>query len=824
MAGSSKNKALVIVESPAKAKTINKYLGRDFEVKASMGHVRDLPSKGLCVDIENDFEPTYEITPGRKRTVNTLRATARKCDRLYLATDLDREGEAIAWHLAEILGMPEDKTFRVVFNSITKKAITEAFAHPGRLNEDRVLAQQARRILDRIVGYQISPLLWKKVSRGLSAGRVQSVAVRMVVEKERQIRAFVPQEYWLIPAVFTTDLEQDHSEAWRAFMASTAEEDKKPAVAEQNRWLAEHHAFKADLIEVNGRKFHADNDADARAVAQALEGAKFTVENLATRRVSSRPSPPFITSTLQQAAANRLGFTAHRTMRTAQQLYEGIDLGSMGALGLITYMRTDSTHLSGEALGQVRDHIQRRFGPEYLPDKPVRYASAKGAQEAHEAIRPTDPDLVPDQIARFLTDDQAKLYDLIWRRFVACQMAPAQWDTTTVQIVAPTALGPCRYRATGRVLVFDGFTRVWPTYSDDAQLPAMAEGQGLGVVDLRAEQHFTKPPARYTEASLVKALEKEGIGRPSTYAAIITTIQDRGYVEKIDRRFHATHLGEVVTDKLCQFFPEVMDIGFTRHMEDQLDRIEEQHVGWVDVLREFYEPFKVSLEKAGEEMKHAKAETQPSEYTCPQCQRPMVYRFGKNGRFLSCSGYPECKFAAPCDREGRLIEEKESEHKCPTCGKPMVVKRGRFGEFLGCSDYPECKTVLKLDKQGHVLPPKPPAEPTGIRCHKCKEGHFVVRQSKRGPFLGCDRFPRCRTIVSIQQLDTLRQLQEEGRWPPKTIDEADALLGRTKDKRASGDKTGKAVHKTRAKKKAKKKAKRTTKKTSPASQEDSDAS
>ncbi|HEV56568.1 MAG TPA: type I DNA topoisomerase [Phycisphaerales bacterium] len=823
MAGSSKNKALVIVESPAKAKTINKYLGRDFEVKASMGHVRDLPSKGLSVDIEHDFEPTYEITPGKKRTVNTLRAAARKCDRLYLATDLDREGEAIAWHLAEILGVPEDKTFRVVFNSITKKAIAEAFAHPGRLNEDRVLAQQARRILDRIVGYQISPLLWKKVSRGLSAGRVQSVAVRMVVEKERQIRAFVPQEYWLIPAVFTTDLDHDHSEAWKAFMASTPEEDKKPGVAEQNRWLAEHQAFKADLIEVNGRKFHADNGTDAHAVAQALEGAKFTVESLATRRVSSRPSPPFITSTLQQAAANRLGFTAHRTMRTAQQLYEGIDLGSMGALGLITYMRTDSTHLSGEALGQVRDHIQRRFGPEYLPDKPVRYASAKGAQEAHEAIRPTDPDLVPDQIARFLTDDQAKLYDLIWRRFVACQMAPAQWDTTTVQIVAPTSLGPCRYRATGRVLVFDGFTRVWPTYSEDAQLPAMSEGQDLGVVDLRAEQHFTKPPARYTEASLVKALEKEGIGRPSTYAAIITTIQDRGYVEKIDRRFHATHLGEVVTDKLCQFFPEVMDIGFTRHMEDQLDRIEDQHVGWVDVLREFYEPFKVSLDKASGQMKHAKAETQPSEYTCPQCQRPMVYRFGKNGRFLSCSGYPECKFAAPCDREGRLIEEKESEHQCPTCGKPMVVKRGRFGEFLGCSDYPACKTVLRLDKEGRVLPPKPPAEPTGIRCHKCKEGHFVIRQSKRGPFLGCDRFPRCRTIVSIQQLDTLRQLQEDGRWPPNTVDEADALLGRTKDNKASGDKTGKAAGKKSAKK-TRKKAKRTAKKTSPASERDSDAS
>jgi len=812
MAGSSKHKSLVIVESPAKAKTINKYLGRDFEVKASMGHVRDLPSKGLAVDIEHDFEPTYEITPGKKRTVSSLRAAARKCDRLYLATDLDREGEAIAWHLAEILGVPRDKTFRVVFNSITKKAIEEAFARPGRLNMDRVLAQQARRILDRLVGYQISPLLWKKVARGLSAGRVQSVAVRMVVEREREIRAFEPQEYWLIPAVFTTDLEADHGPAWKAFLESAVEADKKPSVAEQNRWLAARQAFKAELVEVDGRKFHVDNEADAQAVARALSDAVFEVDALSTRRVSSRPSPPFITSTLQQAAANRLGFGAHRTMRTAQQLYEGIDLGSMGTLGLITYMRTDSTHLSNEALDQVRSHIRRQYGAGYLPDKPVRYASAKGAQEAHEAIRPTDPDLTPDQIARFLTDDQAKLYELIWRRFVACQMAPAQWDTTTVKIAAATSMGRCVYRASGRVLVFDGFTRVWPTSAEDAQLPAMSEGQRLGVVDLRAEQHFTKPPARYTEASLIKALEKEGIGRPSTYAAIITTIQDRGYVEKIDRRFRATHLGEVVTDKLCEFFPELMDIGFTRHMEAQLDRIEDQHLRWVDVLREFYDRFKVSLDKAAEQMKHAKAETQPSEYTCSQCGRPMVYRFGKNGRFLSCSGYPECKFAAACDRDGRMVRDEVSEHACPTCGKPMLIKRGRYGAFLGCSDYPQCKTVLKLDKQGQVVPPKPPPEPTGIRCHKCKSGQLVIRQSKRGPFLGCDRFPRCRTIISVKQVDRLRELQDQGQWPPETIEQADVLLGRAKAQAKTKTKAGtKAKAKTKAKKEAQAKGETETK-------------
>ncbi|MBN1126776.1 MAG: type I DNA topoisomerase [Sedimentisphaerales bacterium] len=793
MAKSSQGRSLVIVESPAKAKTINKYLGSGFDVMASMGHVRDLPSKGLSVDIEDGFEPTYEITPGKKRTVNSLKAAAKKCDRLFLATDLDREGEAIAWHLAQILNIPEQKTYRVVFNSITKNAIQQAFSKPGKLDIHRVMAQQARRVLDRIVGYQISPLLWKKVARGLSAGRVQSVAVRMIVEKERQIRAFVPQEYWLIPAVFTTETNTDYSPDWKRFIESAPDKKKGRSLSEQYQWLAEHKAFKAELHQVDGQKFHADHQDKAERIFKALQTASFFVKDVTTKRISSRPSPPFITSTLQQAAANRLGFSANRTMRTAQQLYEGIDLGSMGALGLITYMRTDSTFLSSEAISSVRSYIEHNIGHTYIPNKPNFYASAKGAQEAHEAIRPTDPDLTPKQISQFLTDDQSKLYDLIWRRFVACQMSPAQWDTTSVEIAAETSLGTCFYRTTGRVLVFDGFTRIWPTSGESPDLPPMKVGDRLGVIDLQAEQHSTKPPARYTEASLVKALEKEGIGRPSTYASIITTILDRSYVEKIDRKFHATDIGEVVTDKLCEFFPRVMDIAFTRHMESQLDKIEEQHLEWVNVLQEFYGPFKVNLDKATEEMRHAKAETQPSDYTCPECGESMVYRFGKNGRFLSCSAYPNCKFACPCDRDGKMIEEQPSEHACPNCGKPMIRKTGRFGEFLGCSDYPNCKTIQKLDKQGNIVPPKPPAEPTGIPCYKCKKGELVIRQSKRGPFLGCNKFPRCRTIVSMKQLDRLRSLQQEGRWPPETPEQARELLGSESKK----------TKKTKAKKKEK---------------------
>jgi len=470
-------------------------------------------------------------------------------------------------------------------------------------------------------------------------------------------------------------------------------------------------------------------------------------------------------------------------MRVAQQLYEGIDLGSMGSLGLITYMRTDSTNLSREAIEEARNYIGRNIGSEYLPEKANIYASKKNAQQAHEAIRVTDCDLEPKGLKQFLTDEQFKLYDLIWRRFVACQMAPAKWDMTGVEITADTSVGLCRYKTTGRVLVFDGFSRVWGNSSTQQELPAMEVGQELSAIDIRAEQHFTKPPARYNEASLVKALEKEGIGRPSTYATIISTIQDRNYVEQKDRKFYATDLGEVVTDKLNDYFPRIMDIAFTRHMEEQLDKIEEQHLDWVGILKEFYGPFKQNLDKAAEQMQHAKAETTPSEYKCPKCGKRLVYRFGKNGRFLSCSAYPDCKFACACDKDGKMVQEKVSEHKCPVCGKAMIQKQGRFGAFLGCSDYPNCKSILNLDKDGNVLPPKPPPEPTGLRCYKCREGELVIRQGKKGPFMGCNRFPKCRTIVSIKQREKLKQLQDEGVWPPETIEQADEILGRKKRKK-----------------------------------------
>jgi len=783
---SSKDRSLVVVESPAKAKTINRYLGAGYEVKASMGHVRDLPSKGLNVDIENNFEPTYAVLAGKKRVVTSLKAAAKNCGKLFLATDLDREGEAIAWHLAQILGVPEDKTYRVIFNAITKSAISRAFAEPGKIDIDKVMAQQARRILDRIVGYQISPLLWKKVARGLSAGRVQSVAVKIIVEREKEIRQFKQVEYWLIPAVFTTDLQKDYRREWLDL--TKAEGEGAADASQRNRWLVEHNAFTAELHKVGDKKFEASNKEQAEKIHNILKQAQFSVGDIETKESVSRPAAPFITSTLQQTAANRLFFSAKRTMIVAQQLYEGIDLGSMGFLGLITYMRTDSTHISGEAVEEVRNYIRGHLGPNYLPEKPNFYASRKTAQEAHEAIRPTDVDLTPADIKPFLTDEQFKLYDLVWRRFVACQMNPAKWDVTNLNIAADTSLGRCSYKATGRVLRFDGFTKVWSVPSSEQELPSMKVGQWLAVVDIKAEQHTTRPPARYTEATLVKALEKEGIGRPSTYATIISTIQERGYVEQKERKFLATDLGEMVTDKLNQYFPKIMDIAFTRYMEERLDKIEEQHLDWLSVLKDFYGPFKQDLERASKQMKSAKSEVTPSEYKCPQCGEKLVYKFGKKGRFLSCSGYPACKFASPCDKEGKMVEVKESEQECPVCGKPMVYRNGRFGSFLGCSDYPKCKTTLKLDKQGNILPAKAAPEPTNINCYKCKDGRLVIRQGKKGPFLGCNRFPRCRTIVSFKELDHLKQLQSEGQWPPKTIEQAEEVLGKNKTRKTAAHK------------------------------------
>ena len=786
---SNNGSSLVIVESPAKAKTINKYLGPGFKVMASMGHVRDLPSKSINVDVTNDFAPTYEIMPSRRKTVAGLKKAAQGAKMVYLAVDLDREGEAIAWHLTEALGIKPGGFRRVVFNAITRSAIEQAFAQPRELDMGKVNAQQARRILDRIVGYEISPLLWKRVAGGLSAGRVQSVAVRIVVEREREIQAFVPEEYWRISGIFSASSDASFAEKYQEFL--DGHQDKPPTAAQKSQWLTQHQGLETQLTSVAGASFRPDNEAEARKVHQALSGSEFNVNQITTRRSQSAPPGPFITSTLQQQAANRLGFSTKNTMRLAQQLYEGIEVSGLGSIGLITYMRTDSTHLAPEAITAVRDYISTEFGEPYLPDKPRGYGSSnKAAQEAHEAIRPTDVTITPSQLKANLTDHQFRLYELIWKRFVACQMTPGLWDVTSVTIGAATDLGEVLFKASGRKLVFDGFMKVagLTVSNGDQILPDIEHGQSLYPVCLDPTQHFTSPPPRFTEASLVKTLEADGIGRPSTYASIISTIQDRGYVEQIDRKFHATDLGIVVTDKLSEHFPRVMDLTFTRHMEEQLDKIEEQHLNWIEVLDEFYGPFKENLDRAHEDMAHAKAETQPSEYICEKCGSPMVYRFGRNGRFISCGSYPKCKHAAPCDRDGKMTAPETTDHKCPTCGKAMILRKGRFGTFLGCSGYPDCKITQQLDEQGNPLPPKPPPEPSGIRCYKC-DGDLVIRQSKRGPFLGCGRFPKCRTIISIKQLDHLKTLQQDGTWPPKTYEEADALLGRKKKKAATEDET-----------------------------------
>jgi len=827
-------KHLVIVESPTKAKTINRYLGNDYCVMASVGHVRDLPKrppKGVKreddpvpgVDLAKRFEPQYEVMPDKKTTVGDLRKAAKVAADVWFATDLDREGEAIAWHLAQALGVPDAQAKRVIFNAITQDQISHAFEHPRALDLDRVNAQQARRILDRIVGYQVSPLLWKKVAGGLSAGRVQSVATRLVVERERDIEAFVPDEYWKITGIFATELAKadDLDKAWRAWLASA-----EPASAggsgggsgggsstkgvrsqkDQNAWLSDHACLKAELIELAGKKVELTDRDRALAVARGLgfvvdearetedENAKgparhlvtyeghvdrsgtdaapgFTITGIETKRTRSRPAPPFITSTMQQAAANRLGFTLQRTMRVAQQLYEGIDLkGGRGQTGLITYMRTDSTHLSGEALTACRGWVGDKLGEKYLPEKPNFYKSSnKAAQEAHEAIRPTDVAIQPSDVQGVLSDEQFKLYDLIWRRFVSCQLVPAEWDSTAVTIAADTGSDHATFRATGRKLVFDGFYRIMGVpKSDDVVLPELAEQQELAPIALDPTQHFTAPPARYTEASLQKKLEEEGIGRPSTYAPIIQTIQDRRYVESMsprDRRMRATDLGKVVTDKLVEAFPRIMDVPYTREMEAELDQVEQAELDWRKMLEEFYAPFKDNLEHAHESMTHAKAETEPAPYDCPECGAATVYRFGRNGRFLSCSRYPDCKYAAPIDRQGRPQQPELTDILCPEDGERMIRRNGRFGPFLASQNYPDVKYILKLDKKtGAVVLPKAPPLETDITCPKCEEHNLYLRDSKRGHWLSCSSFPKCRGRLAWSKVEEPKQQELEKAW------------------------------------------------------------
>jgi len=789
----------VIVESPAKARTINKYLGKDFVVQASMGHVRDLPQKSLGIDLEKQFKPEYQILPSRKKVVNQLQKAAEKARKVYLATDLDREGEAIAWHLAEALKLDPDRSCRVIFNEITARAIKEAFAHPHRIDEDKVNAQQARRILDRLVGYQLSPLLWKKVAKGLSAGRVQSVAVRLIVEREREIAAFKPEEYWRIHALLLGEGSLEKVRA--AYEKLQAQQEGKPDNAKWDEFFQKHRVVKAELVEFDGQKPSLGNEQQASQIKALLDGARYHVAKLDQKRRQEKPPAPLTTAALQQQAANQLRFSTSRTMRIAQQLYEGVELGEEGSVALITYMRTDSRHLAPEAVAATRDYIRQHFGAEYLPEKPNVYASKGRAQEAHEAIRPTDVTRTPEQVKQHLSADQYKLYNLIWSRTVASQAKPAVYLVSELQIKAASSDGrhEALLRATGRRLVFDGFLKIVGRDRNGLELPPLKENQAVELLDVQTTQHFTQPPPRYNEASLVRTLEAEGIGRPSTYATIISTIQQREYVKQIDRKFHATELGMMVTDKLMEHFPKIMDVKFTSHMEDQLDKIEEAHLDWVAVLNEFYGPFKEALDHASENM--VKESGQESPYKCKQCDRPMVYRWTKSGRFLACSGYPQCRYICSIDEQGKPIEKDKAvtDHSCPKCGKPMVLRQSRYGPFLGCSDYPQCTETIRCDEAGEpvkrVKPedvqetcdqcgkpmvarkargrgflacsgypeckntkplPKgiqidwPEPKVTDVKCDKCGKP-MVLRHSRRGPFLGCSGFPKCRNTQPIKK-------------------------------------------------------------------------
>jgi len=704
--------ALVIVESPKKARSIDKFLGSGYVVKASMGHVRDLPKRTLGLDVANGYKPSYEILPAKKETVSDLKRAAARAGLVYLATDPDREGEAIAWHLQKALDLADDRVRRVTFHEITERAVKDAFGRSGPINMDMVNAQQARRFLDRVVGYQLSPLLWKKVgARNLSAGRVQSVAVRLIADREREIRGFVTAEYWKIAATVCPAGSSDAT-----------------------------HLFKASLAEYDGAKFEAKTEAQAHSVRDALQGVPYAVSKVDETEKLDKADPPFKTSTLQQQAAIRLRFPGKKTMKVAQELYEGIDVDGTGPVGLITYMRTDSLRVSDESLAAVRQRIKDEFGERYLPAKPIRYAAGKMAQEAHEAIRPTDLNLTPDRLRKILSHDQFRVYQLIYSRFLASQMAPAVFMVTDVSITAGSGL----FKAQGKVQKFDGHRRVWHSHGkqEDELLPILATGQALDLKALEATQHFTQPPPRYSEATLIKALEKEGIGRPSTYAPTIQTIQDRGYVEQKERRFHATDLGMAVNDLLVEQFPKILDLKFTAKMEGELDDIATAKADMIKVLDEFYYPFQEELKVAEQHMERVQI---PTGETCHLCGAPMVLKFGRTGKFLGCSKYPECKATRPLGGQAR-VEAVASEHVCPKCGKPLLIRENRRKEkFYSCSGYPECKESFNIDPQGH--PVKSAVETEHI-CEKCGKP-MALRQGSRGAFLGCTGYPKCRNLLPV---------------------------------------------------------------------------
>ncbi len=702
-------KPLIIVESPAKARTITKYLGKSYNVMASVGHVRDLPTSKLGVDIENDFTPQYITIKGKGKILSEIKKAAGSASKIFLGPDPDREGEAIAWHIAEEITGKDDNVYRVLFHEITEKAIKEALHNPGRIDSNKVNAQQARRILDRIVGYRLSPLLWEKVRRGLSAGRVQSVAVRLICDLEKEISQFVSEEYWSVTATV---------------------EGKIPP------------PFKIKLIKFRGEDIKIPDQQEAERIKGVLSGSEYTVKSIEKKERKKNPQPPFTTSKLQQEAARKLRFTAKKTMMIAQKLYEGIEVGSEGPVGLITYMRTDSVRISADALSEVRKYINDNIGSEYLPSKGIEYKNKKGIQDAHESVRPTSVLRSPEAIKEYVDKDSYNLYRLIWNRFVACQMSPALLDTTTIDIKA----GEYLLRATGAIIKFPGFMKLYEEGLDDASrgvegdeedvLPSVTEGERLNLRDMETKQHFTQPPARYTEATLIKDLEEQGIGRPSTYAAILSTIQDRKYVEKKENRFHPTELGILVNDMLVEHFPELIDVMFTAKMEDELDEIEEGRYEWRQAVGDFYRPFDQHLEKARKEMRNVKGEETPTDKKCEKCGNNMVIKWGKLGYFLACSGYPECKntmnFKRSEDGTIEAMKEETTGENCPQCGSAMVIKSGRFGRFIACSKYPECKTTKPIT--------------TGVACPQegCS-GELTEKRSKRGKvFYSCTKYPACK--------------------------------------------------------------------------------
>jgi len=728
-------KSLLIVESPAKARTLERYLGKDFIVKASVGHVKDLPGNKLGIDLDKEFKPQYQVLRGKKKVIDELRRAASRAETIYLGPDPDREGEAIAFHIAEEIGAAKPIR-RVLFYELTRKAILEALAKPNELNRKLYEAQQARRILDRLVGYMISPLLWEKVRAGLSAGRVQSVALRLICEREEEIQAFEKEEYWTIEARLTPDVAKTGAPE------DVASDTGSPA-----------SAFTALLIRCKKKKCDIDSRAEAERHAQALKSASYQVSLVERKQRQKGPSPPFITSTLQQDAARKFRYSAKHTMGIAQRLYEGIEIGQDGAVGLITYMRTDSTRLSQDAVQGAREFIANKWGDKYLPAKPVVYKSKQSAQDAHEAIRPTDVGRTPESVSAYLTKEQLNLYALIWKRFVASQMASALIDQTTVDVSA----GDYILRATGSVIVFQGFLVLYEEGKDepaengkfDERLPDLLKGQPLELLGIEPKQHFTQPPPKFTEATLIKTLEDLGIGRPSTYATIISTVMDREYVQRQKQRLLPTELGMIINRLVSANFPSIVDVKFTANMEKDLDEIEHGGRRSKNILHDFYEPFSKTLESARKGMVNLKSAGWPTDLNCPRCSKPLIIRLSRsNGAFLACSGYPKCSFSSDYERDekGHIhpVEHKQPEATgeiCDKCGKPMAIKRGRYGMFLACTGYPGCRNTRPVS--------------SGISCPRegCG-GQLVERAGRRGRFYGCNKYPECKMLFQGEPVYT----------------------------------------------------------------------